>query len=1249
MRKRPRDRSGYDPNRYIPASQAAGVQRRTTRKPPRYRDGYNADDYVPASQVGVSVANTMYKRVRTDSDIPETPTQTIPKSGPSNSALHYKSSESTKRRKLSHIVCPGPAYPLSAYEGGDSHPPISSERDALKDLLKAHGELHAEALEPPEYVYCELGHFSIYKPDDVRGNARYRGELVTLDRLLRYGDGCETYVFDGILSCGQEQRWVQGVHFNVMAIAGYGEDSMDPAVEQSITIQSKLASHINVWYRLGVPSTEYTRFYQPFIWLVQFTRFFADYLLETECVTLDHFKRDGQFATWLRSVHGRDSRFAKWHADCGNLENFRTSVAANIGFLHKECYSIASVELGKHPIWSEVDPLRLDAIPARDSIHTKTVVTPFVRRCFQDMYFARKLVEIEVTNSEIRAKVQQLKARHQLTPWSHENGVGIAALPTPQSLSPGRSNSPDPLDVRAGDVVAIEPDVDGHWKSSDDVWYAYVQRVRQNEKSGEAVLDVLWLYRPSDTTLGAASNYPFPNELFLSDNCSCRKEAIPLHSVLAKVKLAWNVIDPSSATTLFVRRKFRTVHEDDHYSFETIDDADYTCLCSKPICAWDDCLAQYRLGDTVLVLLAGGTASPVDGVPSNDSNNETESEASIGRADFLEPAQIVNFDHATHRILIRLFVSRDIEEPAARKNELSFSDKYRRITPSSIARKCYMLVLGLDEHVPAPYDRNGAGDCYYLRSKPIDSDGERRPESIKLVSPPLNQGWDPRRPRPKLRGLGIFCGGGNFDRGLEDGGAVDFKYAVDWAEHALHSYRANARHADAKYYLGSVDDYLASAIQGAACDDVAGVGDLDVISAGSPCPGFSDLQTNKYSEQSLKNASMVASVLAYVDFYVPTYLILENVVSMTRSMGVDKKQNVFSQMLATLVAMGYQVQQFLMDAWTVGSSEQRSRLFIVASAPGVQPLPTPPHTHDHPASTEFRLRSLGRCANGLSFGTRRNDWTPFQCTTIADSCADLPSIGDAQVQLCPAFPDHRTPLNESGASRSRIALIPTRPAGQSLALAVAEGRISGGEPQAYFQRLGPLAKKIRSKSFSRVYADRLMPTVITVLCPRCAKTGRVLHWCEHRILTLMECRRAQGFPDDEVLVGSPFQQMKIIGNSVNRYVALALGMSLREAWSKTMTSNPLAASFASESSIPLETCTMPHESEAPLKKRIAMVVLPSQLDTKPKKQVKHVHRDRLEDNPVVLSSEQVQNIRKHGFDAMLQMLRSREHLDDEEE
>ncbi|KAL9043710.1 MAG: hypothetical protein Q9214_003113 [Letrouitia sp. 1 TL-2023] len=93
-----------------------------------------------------------------------------------------------------------------------------------------------------------------------------------------------------------------------------------------------------------------------------------------------------------------------------------------------------------------------------------------------------------------------------------------------------------------------------------------------------------------------------------------------------------------------------------------------------------------------------------------------------------------------------------------------------------------------------------------------------------------------------------------------------------------------------------------------------------------------------------------------------------------------------------------------------------------------------------------------------------------------------------------------------------------------------------------------IRSSISSKAWQRVSANALVPTVVTTCSPEEALSGCVLHWDANRTLTVMEARRAQGFPDHEVIVGSPAMQWKIIGNSVSRQVATAWGMSVRAAW-----------------------------------------------------------------------------------------------------
>ena len=1052
-----------------------------------------------------------------------------------------------KRRVLSHVALTGPAYPRSTYDGWEPPLPVASEAQAIADLKNVHGAQYAKEAAKPEYTFLHLDEFSVFRPKSkgIGGGEPPSRELVTLDRLQNK-NSCDAFLVDGILSYGTERRYVRSVPFSTLTIDGYG-DAEVISMRGRICIQSFNGEDEDVWYQLGMPSNEYRRFYEPFVWLAQFSKHFVDYLLETQNVALTHFR--SCFYNWLLNRYTNDLDFRSWLAEA-KLQNFCTTVVANFRFLWKECYGLDDEDtaLCKHPIWGEVHRDHLTAIPAQRNKEKWTVVTPFAFHCFKHMYFAKHLRKRPILEANVRKQVAQRKLQLKLTALDT-----ISDTPLPPLLPKDAST----LNVQAGDVVFVEPDTEGEWRSKAAVWYVYVQAVR-TRPSGRRVLDALWLYQPEDTTLGAAY-YPFKNELFLSDNCSCGNDAISMDHVLGRVDVAWFVQDPAAASGLFVRQKFRTVHDENTYDFVTLGISDFRCKCLSDHSDFEECVEKYKVNDTILVL----------------ETNETPGH------DCLQPAQVIGFDYDSKRLRLRRLVRKSRLDIAARPNELVLTDEVYDISPENVARKCHFRFFDADEDVrggcvPTPYDRDGAGDFYFCTSRISSSEApanhdDHEPRVSKTgevdvdtgalaTSSPLSsptEGWDPRSApsQRKLRGMGIFCGGGNFDRGLEEGGAVEFKYAIDWAERALHSYRANVHNPeDVYFWLGSVNEYMGQAIAGSFDGRIAAPGDVGVLSAGSPCPGFSVLQPDKQSHDSLMNASMVASVISFIDFYSPEYCILENVVSMTHGLGARKDENVFAQILAAFVAMGYQVQQFLMDAWSVGSSQSRSRVFIVASAPELAPWPMPPHTHAHPPDSKFLKRCLGRSSNGLPFGVRQKYPTPFPHVSAKEATEDLPDIADAQPQLCPSFPDHRTPAECSSVVRTRLAMVPVLPRGMGIVQAYRAGLLSG-EPLEYVKRLNAVRAYPGSRTYSRVFPDSLFPTIITTLRLADGITGRCLHWEQHRSNTVMEVRRAQGFPDEEVIIGTPPEQVKIIGNSVDRKVSLALGLSLRETWLQSFANN----------------------------------------------------------------------------------------------
>lgn len=77
--------------------------------------------------------------------------------------------------------------------------------------------------------------------------------------------------------------------------------------------------------------------------------------------------------------------------------------------------------------------------------------------------------------------------------------------------------------------------------------------------------------------------------------------------------------------------------------------------------------------------------------------------------------------------------------------------------------------------------------------------------------------------------------------------------------------------------------------------------------------------------------------------------------------------------------------------------------------------------------------------------------------------------------------------------------------------------------------------------------DRLLQTVLTNPRPQAKMGAPCIHYEQPRRFTIAEAKRAQGFLDRDVLLGSPSSRMRQIGNSVSRHVSYAIGLSIRDA------------------------------------------------------------------------------------------------------
>ncbi|KMU88069.1 DNA methyltransferase Dim-2 [Coccidioides immitis H538.4] len=566
---------------------------------------------------------------------------------------------------------------------------------------------------------------------------------------------------------------------------------------------------------------------------------------------------------------------------------------------------------------------------------------------------------------------------------------------------------------------------------------------------------------------------------------------------------------------------WQTYHSGDE-TFRTLHKGDFECQCSKS----QD--RKYNVGDTVLV--------------------ET--------SDVLEPVEIVEVSGDEVKVRVLLRRSRDFNDDSCRPNELVYTGHFRHIHLEQIRRRCHIRFFSEEQRdkgdIPAPYNRDGNGSAFYITC-------EESAQELRPMTRPASfcDGFDPLEAKRKLRALNLFCGGGTFDRGLEEGTAIRSEWAVEWDLPPMLTYRANHTNPEeVKLFRGSVDDFLAVAIRGQRSDLVAKLGQVEFISAGSPCQGYSLANSRKGNKVSLRNSSMIASVAAYVDFYRPQYAILENVPAMASK---THERNPLSQLICAFVGLGYQLRLMHLDAWSYGAPQSRSRLFLLIAAPGLQLPEHPALTHSHPMGTT--LRSLGEAPNGLPFGERRWEVPIFKFVSAYEGTKDLPDLDRAKIASIP-WPDHRTSRNESNMTQVIIDQVPKHPRKSGFPEAMTKGFLNFDPFPGDIKRRNP-----PSRAWSRVDPNFLIPTITTAISPHCKFTGRWLHWREDRLLTIMEARRAQGYPDSEVLVGRAAHQWKIVGNSVARQVALALGLSIREA---TLCNPPLPPYGETEEII--ETC-----------------------------------------------------------------------------
>jgi DNA (cytosine-5)-methyltransferase 1 len=267
---------------------------------------------------------------------------------------------------------------------------------------------------------------------------------------------CDRLLFNGTLSVGSQRRYVQALPFEVLSIGGYND--LDCHSVSEVWIQTAHGRTNNIWYRLRKPAPEYVRYHEPFCWVADLGKHFADYLLRHKYAELDDFRI--RFHTWAMQQHSVSARFRRWLKQFGSSD-FRVAIAAHSDYLWKETTSINN-DLQNRPIWGEVDHRALRAIPPQKpylSKSSKTIITPFIFECFKHMYFAKVLEPRDSTSPAV------LKAQH-----ARKKALGFfTTLYTPRAFAV-QSQHRLQHRLQPGQVVSVPRDIETDWGDKAEIW-----------------------------------------------------------------------------------------------------------------------------------------------------------------------------------------------------------------------------------------------------------------------------------------------------------------------------------------------------------------------------------------------------------------------------------------------------------------------------------------------------------------------------------------------------------------------------------------------------------------------------------------------------------------------------------------------------------------------------------------------------------------------------------------------------------
>uniref|UniRef100_A0A6P6Y3V4 Cytosine-specific methyltransferase n=1 Tax=Dermatophagoides pteronyssinus TaxID=6956 RepID=A0A6P6Y3V4_DERPT len=342
---------------------------------------------------------------------------------------------------------------------------------------------------------------------------------------------------------------------------------------------------------------------------------------------------------------------------------------------------------------------------------------------------------------------------------------------------------------------------------------------------------------------------------------------------------------------------------------------------------------------------------------------------------------------------------------------------------------------------------------------------------------------------------------------------------------------------------------------------------IDIIIGGPPCQGFSEMNRFSQTEYSLFKRSLLVCYLNFLEFYRPKYFVFENVYNMI----LYGKSLIFKIFCSFLIQIGYQIRVIISQAGCYGLPQQRRRLFIIGARYDQGKLPKFPKPTNHFNDSKSMIFKIN---GGEKFDPFDGHRGAYRTITIDDAIGDLPTLNDDDYFVdmireykcepqCSYQREMRKNQQQQNSVRDhyckklselnieRIRRIPREISADWRDLPNIRIRLSDGK---IIEKLRYDNHHRRSKQtktlipwclansadknnnwqgqYGRLSWQGHFPTIVTNPDPITSQ-GRVIHPDQHRIISIREMARSQGFPDNFIFqYGSVADKYRQIGNAV---------------------------------------------------------------------------------------------------------------------